>query len=72
MRPTHRPEHPREALKRSLASLKTDKIDMWYLHASDRSTPNEDALREVNTCIRKATSTFWDKQLKVAGSGRND
>lgn len=44
----HGPEDLREALKRSLASLKTDKIDMWYLHAPDRTTPYETTLREVN------------------------
>ncbi|KAH8806106.1 NADP-dependent oxidoreductase domain-containing protein [Xylogone sp. PMI_703] len=45
---THSPEHLREALKRSLASLQTDKVDMWYLHSPDRSTPYETTLREVN------------------------
>ena len=44
----HSPEHLREALKRSLISLKTDKVEMWYLHAPDRSTPYETTLREVN------------------------
>ena len=50
---THRPEHLREALRRSLASLKADKIDMWYLHAPDRSTPYEDTLREVNNLYKE-------------------
>ncbi|TVY50884.1 Aflatoxin B1 aldehyde reductase member 3 [Lachnellula cervina] len=45
---THSPDHLRLALKRSLESLKTDKVDMWYLHAPDRSTPYETTLREVN------------------------
>jgi len=45
---THSPEHLRLALKKSLESLKTDKIDMWYLHAPERSTPYEVTLREVN------------------------
>ena len=45
---THRPEDLRENLKRSLKALKTDKIDMWYLHAPDRTTPYEDTLCEVN------------------------
>ncbi|TAQ83890.1 hypothetical protein B7494_g7787 [Chlorociboria aeruginascens] len=44
----HSPEHLRLALQKSLESLKTDKIDMWYLHAPDRSTPYEVTLREVN------------------------
>jgi aflatoxin B1 aldehyde reductase len=50
---THRPEHLRLALKRSLASLQTDKVDMWYLHAPDRSTPYEDTLREVNNLYKE-------------------
>jgi len=50
---THRPEHLRAALKRSLESLKTDKIDMWYLHAPDRSTPYIDTLREVNNLYKE-------------------
>lgn len=29
-------------------ALKTDKIDMFYLHAPDRKTPFEDTLCEVN------------------------
>ena len=45
---THRPEHLRENLMRSLKALKADKINMWYLHAPDRTTPYEDTLREVN------------------------
>jgi len=50
---THRPEHLREALKRSLISLKTEKIDMWYLHAPDHSTPYEITLREVNNLYKE-------------------
>ena len=50
---THSPEHLREALKRSLISLKTDKVDMWYLHAPDRTTPYETTLREVNNLYKE-------------------
>jgi aflatoxin B1 aldehyde reductase len=49
----HGPEHLREALRRSLISLKTDKVDLWYLHAPDRSTPYETTLREVNNLHRE-------------------
>lgn len=45
---THSPEHLRFALMKSLESLKAEKIDMWYLHAPERSTPYEVTLREVN------------------------
>ena len=37
----------------SLKALKTDKIDMFYLHAPDRSVPFEDTLREVNALYRE-------------------
>jgi aflatoxin B1 aldehyde reductase len=45
---THSPAHLRLALQKSLESLKVDKIDMWYLHAPERSTPYETTLREIN------------------------
>ncbi|KAL9113881.1 MAG: hypothetical protein Q9227_002015 [Pyrenula ochraceoflavens] len=45
---SHRPEDLRENLRLSLAALKADKIDMWYLHGPDRTTPYIDTLREVN------------------------
>lgn len=50
---THGPEHLRTALKKSLESLKTDKIDMWYLHAPERSTPFETTLREINNLYKE-------------------
>lgn len=45
---THSPEHLRQGLEVSLKALNTNKVDMWYLHAPDRSTPYEVTLREVN------------------------
>ncbi|CAK7201647.1 hypothetical protein SEUCBS139899_004356 [Sporothrix eucalyptigena] len=45
---SHRPEALKPALLESLAALQVDKVDMWYLHAPDRSVPYEDTLREVN------------------------
>jgi aflatoxin B1 aldehyde reductase len=45
---SHSPEDLRRGLLASLKALKTEKIDMWYLHGPDRSTPYEDTLREVN------------------------
>jgi aflatoxin B1 aldehyde reductase len=45
---THRPEHLRENLKRSLKALQGEKIAMWYLHGPDRSTPYVDTLRAVD------------------------
>ncbi|OMP83500.1 Aflatoxin B1 aldehyde reductase member 3 [Diplodia seriata] len=45
---SHTPADLRRGLLDSLAALKTDKLDMWYLHGPDRSVPFEDTLREVN------------------------
>jgi aflatoxin B1 aldehyde reductase len=45
---THSAEHIRLGVKSSFEALQTDKVDMWYLHAPDRSTPYEVTLEEVN------------------------
>ena len=45
---THKPEDVRRGLINSLQALRTEKIDMFYLHGPDRKTPFEDTLREVN------------------------
>ncbi|TGO80975.1 hypothetical protein BPOR_1464g00010 [Botrytis porri] len=38
----------RRDLKASMKALNTDRIEMFYLHGPDRSTPLEDTLSEVN------------------------
>lgn len=45
---THKPADVRRGLMNSLKALKTEKIDMFYLHGPDRKTPFEDTLEEVN------------------------
>ncbi|KAE8448757.1 hypothetical protein EG329_008973 [Mollisiaceae sp. DMI_Dod_QoI] len=45
---THSPEHLRQNLMNSLKALKTNKVDMWYLHGPDRTTPYEVTLKAVN------------------------
>ncbi|KAJ7463179.1 NADP-dependent oxidoreductase domain-containing protein [Mycena latifolia] len=45
---SHSPADLRKGLNASLAALKTDKIDIFYLHRPDRSVPIEDTLGEVN------------------------
>ena len=45
---SHSPNNLRKYLKESLQALKADKIDLWYLHAPDRSVPFEDTFRTVN------------------------
>jgi len=44
----HTPDKIREALEISLRELQTDTVDIFYLHAADRSVPFEDTLAEVN------------------------
>lgn len=50
---THSPEDLRIALKRSLESLKSDKVDMFYLHAPDRSVPYDVTMEEVNNLYKQ-------------------
>ncbi|KAF7344268.1 putative aldo keto reductase [Mycena venus] len=45
---THAPEDLRKGLNLSLAALKTNKLDIYYLHVPDRNVPYEDTLREIN------------------------
>jgi aflatoxin B1 aldehyde reductase len=45
---THSAKDIRAGLLESFKALKTDKIDMWYLHGPDRKTPFEVTLREVD------------------------
>jgi len=45
---SHEPEDLRTNLIRSLEALKTKKVDMWYLHGPDRTTPYEVTLKAVN------------------------
>ncbi|KAF2424244.1 aflatoxin B1 aldehyde reductase member 3 [Tothia fuscella] len=44
----HSPEKIRAANTTSLSELKTDCVDIYYLHAADRSVPFEETLKEVN------------------------
>ncbi|KAI0859693.1 Aldo/keto reductase [Xylaria cubensis] len=45
---THKPEDVRRGLLDSLKALKSDKIEMFYLHGPDRKHSYEDTLRAVN------------------------
>ncbi|KOC12435.1 aldo/keto reductase [Aspergillus flavus AF70] len=46
-------EDLRRALNRSLEALKTDSVDLWYLHAPDRNTPLEVSMQEVDKLHRE-------------------
>ncbi|KAF7351358.1 Aldo/keto reductase [Mycena sanguinolenta] len=45
---SHSPADIRAGSKFSLDALKTDKVDIYYLHAPDRTVPYEETLRELN------------------------
>jgi aflatoxin B1 aldehyde reductase len=45
---SHKPKDLRAGLMASLKALKTDKLEIWYLHGPDRETPFKDTLGEVN------------------------
>ena len=49
----HTPEHLRENLMKSLKALNADKLDMWYLHAPDRTTPFEVTMKAVNDLYKE-------------------
>ena len=44
----HKPDRIRASLELSLKELGTDCVDIFYLHAADRSVPFEETLGEVN------------------------
>ncbi|KAI0338600.1 Aldo/keto reductase [Trametopsis cervina] len=50
---SHSPEDLRKYLDISLKALKTDSIEMWYLHAPDRTTPYEVTLKAVDELHRE-------------------
>jgi len=50
---THSPEDLRKQLDISLRALKTDQLEMWYLHAPDRTTPYEVTLKAVNNLYKE-------------------
>ncbi|KAG2411609.1 hypothetical protein HFD88_009165 [Aspergillus terreus] len=54
---THRPEDIRRGLLSSLDALQAPKIDLFYLHGPDRTTPFEDTLREVNALHKEGRFT---------------
>lgn len=44
----HKPGKLRQKFEESLVALKTDQVDIFYLHAADRSVPFAKTLEEVN------------------------
>ncbi|KAG6841223.1 hypothetical protein C0991_000669 [Blastosporella zonata] len=50
---THTPEGLRKWLTKSLKALKADTIEMWYLHAPDRTVPYEVTLKAVDDLYKE-------------------
>jgi aflatoxin B1 aldehyde reductase len=49
----HEPEVLKKALNKSLKELQTDKVDIFYLHAADRSVPFKKTLEAINELYRE-------------------
>ncbi|XTI82738.1 Aldo/keto reductase [Cenococcum geophilum] len=56
---THKPEDVRTALMRSKAALKAEKLDLYYLHGPDRTTPFEETVREINKLYKEGHFERW-------------
>lgn len=50
---SHSPEDLRKSLDISLKALKTNTLEMWYLHAPDRTTPFEVTMKAVNDLYKE-------------------
>jgi aflatoxin B1 aldehyde reductase len=61
------PEGMRNGLSDSLKALGSDKVDLWYLHAPDRSVPLEETLRAVNELYKQGKFKRWGEQLHGLG-----
>jgi aflatoxin B1 aldehyde reductase len=49
----HKPENLRQSLETSLKELGGDQVDIFYLHAADRSVPFAETLEEVNKLYKE-------------------
>src|SRR6201987_5366354 len=53
-----RPEYVREACEKSLGRLKTDVIDLYYIHRVDQSIPIEDTIGAMSELVREGKVRF--------------
>ncbi|KAF2030339.1 Aldo/keto reductase [Setomelanomma holmii] len=53
------PTSMRQGLKDSLAALQAEKVDLWYLHAPDRSVPIEETLKAVHDLFKEGKFKTW-------------
>ncbi|KAF7371179.1 Aflatoxin B1 aldehyde reductase member 3 [Mycena sanguinolenta] len=55
----HSLEDMRKTLMASLKALNTNKLDIWYLHAPDRSVPYEETLKAIDELYREGHFNRW-------------
>ena|SRR5271154_6133984 len=55
----HNAENLRAAVEKSLSELKTDKVDLYYLHAPDYTTPLEDTVKIMDTLHKEGKVEVW-------------
>ena len=53
----HTPDMLRANLAKSLEALKAEKVDMWYLHGPDRTTPYAETMKAVNDLYKEGHFT---------------
>lgn len=53
-----RPQHLKLVLERSLAKLKTDHVDIFFLHAPDPNVPIEDSLGAIDGLVEEGKARF--------------
>jgi len=49
----------RATLEKSLSELKTDKIDLYYLHAPDWATPLEETVKAMDELYKEGKVAVW-------------
>lgn len=59
----HTPEDLRKTLDTSLAALRTDKVELFYLHAPDRTVPWEITFKAVDDLYKEGK---FDKVYDVS------
>ncbi|KAF7345492.1 Aflatoxin B1 aldehyde reductase member 3 [Mycena venus] len=62
----HTLEGLRKAIMTSLKALNTDKLEIWYLHAPDRSVPYEVTLKAIDELYREGHFKRWGMSHYVA------
>jgi aflatoxin B1 aldehyde reductase len=63
------PDNMRAGLEESLKALGTESIDLWYLHAPDRSVPIQDTLKGVNELFKQGRFKRWGLSNYMAWEG---